>query len=108
MDAVDLGRERGGTVTFPIPLATPDAGRIGATSPARAEEEATLRSFGLPAEPPAVASRLALVKLGLRTGCVGFAGLPSRETRGTFGDSTPIIGLNFASFTDIFEEVGDW
>jgi hypothetical protein len=66
MDAEDLGRGRGNTGTFPIPLAVREAGRTGLTSLARAEEEATFRSLNTPVETPAVASRLALVKIGLR------------------------------------------
>ena len=66
MDVEDLGRERGEIGAFPIPLRARDAGRTVVTSLVRAEEEATLRSLDLPVRPPAVASRLGLVKIGLR------------------------------------------
>ena len=66
MDAEDLERGKGEIGTVPIPPTTRDAGRTGLTSLARAEEEATLRSLELPVKLLAVASRLALVKIGLR------------------------------------------
>ena len=77
MDAEDLGRGKGEVGTFPIPLRARDAGRTVVTSLARAEEEATFRSLDLPVRPPAVASRLALVKTGLRVAveAVGLATL---------------------------------
>ena len=36
---------------------------------------------------------------------VGFVGLPSRETRETFGDSVPAISFAFVFFTNILGEV---
>lgn len=76
MDAEDLGRGKGEIGTFPIPLRARDAGRAVVTSLARAEEETTLRSLDLPVRPPAAASRLGLVKIGLRVAVeVGLATL---------------------------------
>lgn len=65
-EAEDLGRGKGGIGPFPIPLRARDAGRTVVTSLARAEEETTLRSLDIPVKPPAVESRLTLVKIGVR------------------------------------------
>ena len=77
MDTEDLGRGKREIGAFPIPLRARDAGRTVVTSLARAEEEATLRSLDIPIGPPAAASRLALVKIGLRVAveAVGLATL---------------------------------
>ena len=39
-------------------------------------------------------------------GLTGFAGLPSRETRETFGDSVPAVAFAFVSLPNTFGEVG--
>jgi hypothetical protein len=66
IDAEDLGRGKGEIGPFPIPLRARDTERTMVASLSRAEEEATLRSLDIPVRPPAVVSRLALVKIGLR------------------------------------------
>jgi len=74
IDAEDLERGKEEIGPFPIPPTARDAVRTGLTSLARAEEEATLRSLDRPVKLPVVASRLALVKIGLRF-ALGVVGL---------------------------------
>ena len=42
----------------------------------------------------------------IEAGLAGFVGLPSRETRETFGDNVPAVAFAFVSFPNIFGEVG--
>ena len=45
--------------------------------------------------------------IAIEASFVGFTGLPSCETRGSFGDNSSTGGLAIVSFPDIFEEVED-
>ena len=42
----------------------------------------------------------------IEAGLASFAGLPSRETRDTFGDNVPAVDFAFVFFPNIFGEVG--